>query len=134
MNIENTLSDNMKRQYDLNAKINALIAEKKELGIQSLKLIKELGLKRFASDNLVMELRSNNVKIGVDENLLASFMSLEEIERIKKVPVDVIVKAIKEKILSAAAIGTVITIKGPEFVLVRSTNPGDEKDKEQMTL
>jgi len=133
MSLEDTLSKNMKLQYELNAKIKALTEEKEALSMQNLALMQKLNMKRFTSEGLIIERRTNQRKVGVNENILGTFLSPEQISRLKVVPVDAITLGIKEKTLPPEASKAIITVESSEFVLVKHILP-PKADKEQQTL
>lgn len=115
------LESNMLLYKELDSESKEIEKRMEELRTKNLLIMKNLELKSHEFNNLKIYISSNSKKIGVNELELIKIIGEDKTNSLKEVSIPKLVAAIKDKIIPKSAESTILTIKGSEFVTIRTT-------------
>lgn len=117
------LKSNVIEYHGINQQLKPILTRKEWLKGENMMFMKMLGIEKADFDGLYrIEMIYPEDKIGVDETLLRELIGDEEVEKIKEVPVDKLIKGIEKGDIKERAMEAVIVEDGNPYIKVYKLN------------
>jgi hypothetical protein len=116
------LKSNAIEYYGINQQLKPILTRKDWLKGENMMMMKLLGIDKADFGDYRIEMMYNENKIGVNEELLVELIGRDEVEKMKEVPVDKLVKLVEKGEVGKRSMEAVLVEDGNPYLKVFKLN------------